>query len=262
MNNDEISLGLRNKWSDALSMSHLNKRMSQKKKGPKQSATKSLEQSLKSHKMSGALVPINTFGDTVVLRNAQKNFTLLERYTYNIAIESPIYEVKSLDVLDLDLSKTLSYKKGDLNLIQSNTVRCRMKDPTLETTKLVIKRLDCLDQNVYNLKIHETETMQRLGQNVSIVKLYSYWQETPDNPFIYRSLYQLFEECVLGDLESTVLCSALQPSKRTVIKYACGIAKGLFAYHQIGLVHGGIRPNNILLNENNGTLIGAAKKTE
>ena len=63
------------------------------------------------------MVPHNTFGDAVVLRNAQKNFTLLERYTFNIQLESPIYEVKSLDELELDLKKHLSYKKGDLNLI-------------------------------------------------------------------------------------------------------------------------------------------------
>ena len=142
-------------------MSHLNKKLSKKNKKQKQSAAKSLEQSIKSSKNQQAIVPVNTFGDAVILRNAQKNFTLLERYTYNIQIESPIYEVKSLDSLDLDLSKTLSYKKGDLNLIQSNTVRCFMKDLNLSETKLVIKRLDCLDQNVYNLKIHETETMQR-----------------------------------------------------------------------------------------------------
>ena len=159
--NQKFSLKKKNK--DQLSMSHLNKKLSKKNKKQKQSAAKSLEQSIKSSKNQQAIVPVNTFGDAVILRNAQKNFTLLERYTYNIQIESPIYEVKSLDSLDLDLSKTLSYKKGDLNLIQSNTVRCFMKDLNLSETKLVIKRLDCLDQNVYNLKIHETETMQRLG---------------------------------------------------------------------------------------------------
>lgn len=137
-----------------------------------------------------------------------------------------------------------------------------MKAEHLQYRKLVLKKLDCLDQNVFNLKIHETETMQRLGQNSSICQLYAYWQEIPDNPFIYRTLYQLFEECELGDLESTVICSAIQPPKRTIVKYACGIAKGLFAYHQIGLIHGGIRPNNILLDMFNDTKIGPAKKTE
>ena len=152
------------------------------------------------------IVPINTFGQVQNISKGKKNFTLLERYTYNITQEGPIYEIKSIDELDLDLSKNLSYKKGDLNLIQSHTIRCRMKNVNASVEinniidrKLVLKRLDCLDQNVYNLKIHETETMHRLGQNVSIVKLYSYWQESPQDPFIYRSLYQIFEECELGD---------------------------------------------------------------
>ena len=75
-------------------------------------------------------------------------------------------------------------------------------------------------------------------------------------------MYQLFEYCTLGDLNRIINNPELKPTKRNVVKFAISIAKGLETYHQTGIIHGGVRPNNILLQSYQSVFLGASKKTE
>ena len=79
-------------------------------------------------------------------------------------------EIKSLDDLVIDTSKRLGFKMGDLNLIHSSTHRCKHH---LIDHKLVVKKLECLDQSIYNLKVHETNQHQKFSSHPNFVTLYS-----------------------------------------------------------------------------------------
>ena len=152
----------------------------------------------------------------------------------------------------------LGFKKGDLNLIHSVTYRCKVRD--LEK-RLVLKKLDCLDQSVYNAKIHEVDLLKRMAQHPNIVKLYTYWNEDSGDPFTYKSLYLLFEECMVGDIHRCIVQNPLRPSAKTIMKYICDLCKGLTLLHQSGTIHGGIRPTNLFINQINDLQIGPIKKS-
>ena len=168
-------------------------------------------------------------------------------------------EISRLDDLIIDTSKRLGFKMGDLNLIHSATYRCRHH---LLDHKLVLKKLECLDQSIYNLKIHETELHQRFSHHPNIVTLYSYWNERSDNPFTYKTIYVILEECLVGDLQSCIISNPIKPSNKSIMKYICDLAKGLAVLHQSDTIHGGIRPSNLFINHHNDLVLGPIKKCE
>jgi serine/threonine protein kinase len=104
--------------------------------------------------------------------------------------------------------------------------------------------------------------MMRFSNHPNIIRLFSYWSQDSPNPFIYKEIYQVYEEATLGDVDSTVVANTLKPSKRTVMKYICDISKGLAALHTSDITHGGIRPSNLLLTNINELKLGSMKKTE
>lgn len=167
--------------------------------------------------------------------------------------------VRSLEPILIDNRKLLGFKRGDLNLIHSTTVRCRHQD---SEKPLVLKKMECLDQSIYNLKIYEIDQHIRFSNHPNIVTLYSYWNEEPDNPFTFKTLFLLFEECLVGDLERCIVQNALKPSNKTIMKYMCDLCKGVTVLHQADTIHGGIRPSNLLINELNDLCLGPIKKSE
>ena len=72
----------------------------------------------------------------------------------------------------------------------------------------------------------------------------------------------LFEECLIGDLEDCVINNPLKPSKKTIMKYVCDLAKGLSILHQGDTIYGGLRPSNLLINHLNDLVLGPIKKSE
>lgn len=148
---------------------------------------------------------------------------------------------------------------GDLNLIHSSTYRCRHK---MVDHKLVLKKMECLDQSIYNLKVHETDLQSRFSHHPNILTLYTYWNEPSDDPFTYKTLYMIFDECLVGDIYSCIITNPLKPSNKSIMKYVCDLAKGLSVLHQSDTIHGGIRPTNLFINHLNDLVLGPIKKCE
>ena len=159
------------------------------------------------------------------LASQRNKFSLIKPSEIPLNIYSILREVNSLDKLDLNLSKILGYKKGDLNLVHSKSVRCSLKDYP-ESPRLILTQLDCLDQTVYNMKVHELETMIRYSHHPNIINVYSYWNESSENPFTFKILYILSEEGTIGDVETCIIKNPLKPSKKIIMKYICDMAKG------------------------------------
>jgi hypothetical protein len=55
--------------------------------------------------------------------------------------------------------------------------------PHLRGVKLVLKRLDCVERRIYDLKVYELDTFMRFRGHPNIISLYSYWSEKPSSPY-------------------------------------------------------------------------------
>ena len=165
--------------------------------------------------------------------------------------------------MEVDFSNELGYKVGDLGFVHPRTYRCVLrKDDRSIKKRLVLTRVDCLDLKSYNLKIEEADTFIRFNHHPNVTTLYSYWVSNPTNPMHYKTIYLLFEEATVGDLNRCLVSNPLKPSRTTVTKYICDLAKGLGMLHQSGVVHGAIRATNLFINEENHLVLGPLKKSE
>ena len=189
-----------------------------------------------------------------------ERFSLMDKKIIDSEAARIFSEVNSLDSLLIDNSKLLGFKKGDLNLIHSTTIKCRHK--SYQEFGLILKKLECLDQSIYNMKVHEIDLHLRYSHHPNIVTLYTYWNTQPDNVFSYKNIYLLFEEALVGDLGSCLISNILKASKKLVMKYICDLSKALCILHQGDTIHGGVRPGNLFINEINDLVIGPIKKSE
>lgn len=190
----------------------------------------------------------------------RERFSLIQAHHPSEEIISRLRGISNLDSLKIDTSRSLGFKKGDLNLVHSRTVRCTLKDSP--APRLVLTRLECLDQTVYNLKVHELDLLSRFSHHPNIVSLYSYWSEPSKDPFTHKILYLLTEEAIVGDLHKTIEINPLKPSTKTIMKYICDLAKGLSIMHQSGTVHGGVRSTNLFISGDNQLVLGRPKKSD
>ncbi len=102
----------------------------------------------------------------------------------------------------------------------------------------------------------------RFRGHSNIVSLYSYWSEPSSSPYTYKTLIQLFEDGIYGDMLRTIVLNSIRPSNRIVLKYICEISKALVSIHNSKIVHAAIRPSNIYLNAENCAMLGEFKKVE
>lgn len=168
-------------------------------------------------------------------------------------------QVDGLDMLKIDNSRILSFKKGDLNLIHTKTLSCTL---LRDDRPLIVKEFDCLDNSIYNMKIHEANTMMNYRFHPNMVNLMSVWKTSATNSFSYKKIYMLFEECPYGNLEDFVYKRFKEFPKKRVLKYLTDVAKGLAFLHHNDVVHGGIRVKNLLVNKRNDCVLGQIKKCE
>jgi len=82
--------------------------------------------------------------------------------------------IKSTEEIQIDFTEVLNQKKGDLAIIQSDTFKCSPAAIHLRHIPLVIKRLECIDRRIYDLKVYESDTFMRFRGHPNIVSLYSY----------------------------------------------------------------------------------------
>jgi serine/threonine protein kinase len=148
---------------------------------------------------------------------------------------------------------------GNLNLLSSSTFRCKH---VLLDNRLVVKKIDCVDQYIYTQKINEIDQHARFSHHPNIMTNHSYWNENTDDPFIYRSIFVLYEECRVGDIQSCIITNPLKPSNKSIMKYTCDLAKGLSVLHQSDTIHGGLRGSNLFINHLNDLVLGPIKKCE
>lgn len=132
----------------------------------------------------------------------------------------------------------------------------------LQGIPLVLKRIDCVDRRIYDMKVYEYDTFMRFRGHPNLVSLYSYWSEPTMSPYQYKSLVCLFEEGLCGDMFKSVVLNAVRPSTRLAMKYLCDIAKGLKTLHNSSIVHGSVKPSSIYIQSDNTALLGEIGKVE
>lgn len=211
---------------------------------------------------------------------------------------SELSAIRSVDELDIDFAQALRIKRGDLAIIQGQTYRCFPKAPHLSDIPLILKRLECMDRRIYDLKVYEADTFMRFQGHANVVSLYSYWSEPAPNSYTYKTLVLLEEEGIGGPLEAKLpplpgpvasnapvspsaggnpavgapkpsppsgaaKGTSLQlPSYRQALKWCADIAKGLIAFHSCNLIHGRVRPDAIFLDGKNNAMLGMMGRVE
>jgi hypothetical protein len=93
----------------------------------------------------------------------------------------------------IDYTRALAIKRGDLAIIQGDVFKCSPAAANLRGVQLVLKRLDCVDRRIFDLKVYECDTFMRFRGHPNVVSLFTYWSEKPQNPYVYKSLVLLFE---------------------------------------------------------------------
>ena len=97
--------------------------------------------------------------------------------------EMELSGIRSVDEVLIDHSSVLAIKRGDLAIIQGEVFKCRPSAPHLKNIPLVLKRLDCVDRRIYDLKVYECDTFMRFRGHPNIISLFSYWSEKASNPY-------------------------------------------------------------------------------
>lgn len=177
-------------------------------------------------------------------------------------IEIDLTGIRSTDEVVIDFNRILNVKKGDLAIIQGEVFKCNPVALNLKHIPLILKRLECIDRRIYDLKIYESDMFMKFRGHPNIISLYSYWSEAANNRYTYKNLIQLYEEATYGDLLRTVILNPIRPSSRLILKYLADISKGLVTIHGSGLVHAAIKPSNIFISSDNTAKIGEFKKVE
>ena len=48
---------------------------------------------------------------------------------------------------------------------------------------LVLKRIDCVDRRIYDMKVYEFDTFMRYRNHPNLITLHSYWAEKSPSPY-------------------------------------------------------------------------------
>ena len=97
--------------------------------------------------------------------------------------ESELTGIRNVDELIIDHNAVLAIKRGDLAIIQGEVFKCAPAAPHLRNVPLVLKRHDCVDSRIYDLKVYECDTFMRFRGHPNIISLYSYWAEKASSPY-------------------------------------------------------------------------------
>ena len=168
--------------------------------------------------------------------------------------------------LVIDLTEALSIKRPgfDVAVFESQSFRCRAADESIAKVGLILKRVTCVDRRMYDIKVYELDTFMRFMNHPHVVSLYAMWNEPAAGPYAYKTLVGLYREGLRGDLYDYAVARSddrrLRP--RRVKLLACHIAAALRSFHNCNLIHAGIRPKNIYIDEQRNAMVGEVGKVE
>lgn len=128
-----------------------------------------------------------------------------------------------MEDLVIDNSKILSYKKGDLNLIHTKTWFCTLRN---DLRRLVLKQYDCLDESIYNMKIHEANQMMNFRVHPNLINLLSVWKTDATDSFTYKKIFMLYEDCQFGTFHDFILRDFKKFPRKRILKYFADVSKG------------------------------------
>ena len=188
------------------------------------------------------------------------------------------YQLSKHDVLDrlrmihspaqlvIDLTEALSIKRPgfDVAVFDSQSFRCRAADESVAKVGLILKRITCVDRRMYDIKVYELDTFMRFMNHPHVVSLYAMWNEPVAGPYAYKTLVGLYREGVRGDLYDYAVerSDGRRLRSRRVKLLACHIAAALRSIHNCNLIHAGIRPKNIYIDEQRNAMVGEVGKVE
>lgn len=89
--------------------------------------------------------------------------------------------IKSTSDLDIDFDDQLKKRKTIVTL-KDKVYKCKSSVPTFSHIDMIIKKYDCVDKKIYDMKLFECEFFQRFSKNKNIVNLFNYWSEAHSNP--------------------------------------------------------------------------------
>jgi uncharacterized membrane protein YgcG len=168
--------------------------------------------------------------------------------------------------LVIDLTEALSIKRPgfDVAVFDSQSFRCRAADESVAKVGLILKRVTCVDRRMYDIKVYELDTFMRFMNHPHVVSLYAMWNEPTAGPYAYKTLVGLYREGVRGDLYDYAVerSDGRRLRSRRVKLLACHIASALRSFHNCNLIHAGIRPKNIYIDEQRNAMVGEVGKVE
>jgi len=200
-------------------------------------------------------VPVANFQNTSST-NKSNQIVKFNQRDVNI---SPLDQVQTLKDLIVDTTKLLGRKKGDLNLAHTITYRARLDG---FEHGLVIKRIECLDESVYQIYMHELGILKDLGRFPYVTSIFKILYEKSKNPYTYMNIYPIFYECEKLDLQSYIFNKGIQLKESTAMKYITQMALGISTFHYSREIHGGIRPSNLFIDEMEILNVGPIKKSD
>jgi len=153
---------------------------------------------------------------------------------------------------------------ADARPLAAQTFRCRAADERVAHVDLVLKRFACIDRRMYDVKVFELDSYMRFQNHPCAVPLYTMWNEPADGPYAFKTVVALFREMHRGDL---VEFAVQRPDGRRlrgrrVRLLACDIASALRAFHSCSLIHAGVRPHNIYVDDRRRARLGEFHKVE
>ncbi len=168
--------------------------------------------------------------------------------------------------LVIDLTEALSIKRPgfDVAVFDSQSFRCRAADESITKVGLILKRVTCVDRRMYDIKVYELDTFMRFMNHPHVVSLYAMWNEPVAGPYAYKTLVGVYREGVRGDLYDYAVerSDGRRLRARRVKLLACHIAAALRSFHNCNLIHAGIRPKNIYIDEQRNAMVGEVGKVE
>lgn len=204
-------------------------------------------------------------------------------------------DIRSPSELSIDRAEKVAIEKGDLSTVESETYLCHPTNVLLSHHSLTLKRLHCRDRQTFDTKFFECDQLRRFATGClstkeysiseeeervhighpCIVTLHAFWSEEPpkNQPYIYKTVVLLLERPAQGSLIN--LFPQLGPvaprppteappefSERILLSWAASLVRGLLAFHNGGIVHGGVSPANAFMSLDNSILLGPPCRAE
>jgi hypothetical protein len=90
----------------------------------------------------------------------------------------------------------------------------------------VLKQYDCLDESIFNMKIHEANQMMNFRVHPNLINILSVWKTDATDSFTYKKIFMLYEDCQFGTFNDFILRDFKKFPRKRILKYFTDVAKG------------------------------------